>query len=122
MTTPTPNELDQATIWLIFALRDSLTNDGPSHLDFWDGRVTTAIDTAAAGSDCAAQAITTASRKLQIDVLSSSASKTVQDIQKIIDEDYGAWSQHVSRNLVYIVALARVQNQELRAARKEKGE
>ena len=57
MTTPTPDQYDQATIDLIFALRDSLTDDGPSRIDFWNGRATSALLTAAAGSDNAGQAI-----------------------------------------------------------------
>ena len=44
------NQLDRVTIDLIFALRDSLTDDGPSHIDFWSGgRAITALETAAAG-------------------------------------------------------------------------
>jgi len=62
MPTPHPDQLDQATIGLIFALRDSLTDDGPSRLDFWGGRAATAIETAAAGADNANQAITIAAR------------------------------------------------------------
>jgi hypothetical protein len=41
------NQLDRVTIDLIFALRDSLTDDGPSLIDFWSGgRAITALETA----------------------------------------------------------------------------
>ena len=110
MTTPTPEQLDQATIDLIFALRDSLTDDGPSRIDFWGGRATTAIQTAAAGSDNAGQAITTAAHKLQIETLRTAVAKTVKKAAEVIDQDYPAWSAHVDKNIVYIVALAAIEN------------
>lgn len=105
--TPTADELDAATIDLIFALRDSLTD--VSRLDFWAGRATTALETAAAGSDTAGQAITTCCRKLQIGTLTAAASKTAAAAAAVIDRDYQAWAEHVARNIVYIVALASVQ-------------
>lgn len=110
MNTPTLDDLDTATIDLIFALRDSLTDDGPSRLDFWSGRVTTALEAAAAGADNAGQAITIAARKLQIETLASKPSAAAKKIAAVIDRDYPAWAQHVDRNAVYIVALARVEN------------
>lgn len=118
MPTPTPDQLDQATIDLIFCLRDSLTDDGPSRLDFWSGRATTAIDSAAAGADTAAQAITIACRKLQIDVLTLDASKRAKKAADVIDQDYAEWARHISRNLVYIVALAKIANSTDKAAKR----
>lgn len=106
MPTPTPDQLDTATIDLIFALRDSLTDDGPSRMDFWRDRASTAIETAAAGADTAGQAITIAARKLQIGTLSPSAAPVARRAAETIDADYQAWASHVSRNIVYIVALA----------------
>lgn len=103
---PDFEQLDSATIDLIFALRDSLTPDGPSRLDFWGGRVTTAIQAAAAGADTAGQAVTIAARKLQIDTITTAAAPVAKRAADIIDGDYQAWAQHVDRNLVYIVALA----------------
>ncbi|AWB84797.1 hypothetical protein [Corynebacterium liangguodongii] len=117
MSTPTADELDYATIKLIFALRDSLTQDGPSRLDFWNTRVTTAIETAAAGSSTAGQAITTAARKLQIPALGKDPSAHAADAAAIIDQDYAAWARHIAQNIVYIVALARIENTELQAAK-----
>ncbi|MSS45311.1 hypothetical protein FYJ43_04465 [Cutibacterium sp. WCA-380-WT-3A] len=104
MTTPTPEELDAVTVDLIFALRSSLTD--VSLLDFWAGRVTTAITTAAAGSEDAGQAITTAFRKLQIESPSIYCADGLKRIGRAIDVDYQAWASHVSRHIVYIVALA----------------
>lgn len=72
MSKTPPELLDQATIDLIFALRDSLTEASPNRIDFWNGRAASAIATAAAGSQSAGQAITTAARKLQIDTLATS--------------------------------------------------
>jgi len=110
MTTPTPEQFDAATIDLIFALRDSLTDDGPSRLDFWSGRATTAIQTAAAGSDNAGQAITTAAHKLQIETLRSTTAKQVKTAAEIINQDYSSWATHVDQNIVYIVTLAQIEN------------
>lgn len=110
MHTPTLDDLDMATVWLIFALRDSLTDDGPSRLDFWTTRAVTAIETAAAGASDAGQAVTTMCRKLQIPSLTKAASQRAVDAAEIIDADYQRWQRHIQQNIVYIVALARVQN------------
>ena len=112
MTTPTPDELDQATIDLIFCLRDSLTDDGPSRMDFWNGRATTAVESAAAGASDAAQAVTIACRKLQISVLTAEASRRARRAARTIDQDFSAWQRHIDRTLVYVVALAKIQNQD----------
>lgn len=119
MHTPTPEDLDFATIKLIFALRDSLTDDGPSRLDFWNERATTAIETAAAGASTAGQAITTAARKLQIPSLTKPAAQHAADAAEIIDQDYTAWARHIQQNIVYIVALARIENTEIQEAKKK---
>lgn len=118
MTTPTPDQYDTATIDLIFALRDSLTDDGPSRIDFWGGRATTAIQTAAAGSDSAGQAITTAAHKLQITTLTTNAAKRARRAAEIIDADYQAWATHIDRNIVYIVALAQLENRTNKTTKK----
>ncbi|WP_151530553.1 MULTISPECIES: hypothetical protein [Corynebacterium] len=120
MPTPTPERLDEATIDLIFALRDSLTDDGPSRLDFWGGRITSAIDSAAAGADTAAHAVTIACRKLQIETLTLDAAKRAKRAADIIDADYTEWSRHIARNLVYVVALAKIKNSTDKASKKAK--
>lgn len=119
-TQPTKQQLDDATISLIYALRDSLTDNSPSRLDFWMGRATTAIDTAAAGADSASHMVTIACRKLQIDVLTTEASKRVVTAAKTIDADYPTWQRHIQQNLVYIVALAKIDNTAKKQARKAK--
>ena len=103
----TPETLDRVTVDLIFALRESLTE--VSRLDFWAGRATTAIETAAAGSENWEQAITTACRKLQIDTLNSESAETVVKLSAVIGGNYEDWAAHVARNIVYIVALANVE-------------
>ena len=109
MNTLSPDQLDDLTVDLVFALRDSLTDEGPSRLDFWDGRVATAIETAAAGAQDMREAISIAARKLQIDTLTKDAAATAVRVANQID-DYQQWASHVARNLVYIIALARVAN------------
>lgn len=107
MTTPlTADHLDDITVDLIFALRDSLTD--VSRLDFWAGRCTSAIQTAAAGASTFPEAVTIAARKLQIDVLTNDAAQAVTRIAKQIDGHMDEWVAHVGRNIVYIVALANV--------------
>ena len=116
--TPDVDALDRATVTLIFALRDSLTDASPSRLDFWDTRAKTAIEAAAAGSATAAEAISAACRKLQIDTLTKDAAgRVVTDVTPIIDADYPAWAAHVARTITYIVALARVENDETKTAK-----
>jgi hypothetical protein len=121
MTTDTlalAEELDRATIDLLFALRDSLTDDGPSRLDFWTGgRAATALTTAAAGAETGSEAVTTAARKLQIPQIATSQAATVKRVIAVIDRDYPAWARHVDRNIVSIVALADVERQTRKAAR-----
>lgn len=107
-STPTAQQLDAATIDLIFALRDSLTDAGPSRLDFWAGRAASAVEAAAAGAATAGEAVTIAARKLQIETLTPFAAKAATQAAAVIDTDIEAWAGHVARNIVYIVALANV--------------
>ncbi len=119
-TTPTPEQLDRATIDLIFALRDSITDDGPSLIDFWSGgRAISALEAAAAGASTGAEAVSLAARKLQIPQIAGKQAKTVTHCAAIIDLDYGAWASHITRNAVYILALADVERQERKASRAE---
>ena len=119
-TTPTPEQLDRATIDLIFALRDSITDDGPSLIDFWSGgRAISALEAAAAGASTGAEAVSLAARKLQIPQIAGKQAKTVTRCAAIIDLDYGAWASHITRNAVYILALADVERQERKASRAE---
>lgn len=124
-TTPTAEQLDQATIKLIFALRDSLTDSGPSLIDFWTGgRAISALEASAAGASTGAEAVSLAARKLQIPQISKHQAQTVIDAAKVIDQDYGAWAAHITRNAVYILAMADIERIEMReaalAARKAK--
>ncbi len=121
MTTPTPDALDRATIDLVFALRDSLTDSGPSRLDFWTGgRAITALTTAAAGASTAAEAVTIAARKLQIPQIHPQSAIALKAAADVIDADYAAWAGHVDRTAVYILALADIERQTRRTATKEK--
>lgn len=112
--TTAAERLDQVTIDLIFALRDSLTED-VSRLDFWAGRAATAIETAAAGAQDMHEAVTIAARKLQIPTLGKGASQAVVDACGKVT-DYEEWAAHVTRNIIYILALARVINDEKKTA------
>lgn len=103
-----PDDLDRITVDLIFALRDSLTD--VSRLDFWTGRAATALETAATAADMH-EAVTLAARKLQIDTLSKDASTAVVTIADKVP-DFEEWAAHVTRNSIYILALARVINDE----------
>lgn len=118
MSTPTPDELDDCTVELIFILRDSLTDDGPDRLAFWTDRAGTALQASAAGSSTAAEAITAACRKLQVPGLDLDAAQRATRVAATIDRDFQAWAEHVARNAVYVVALARVANDERKTARK----
>lgn len=107
--------LDAVTIDLIFALRDSLTDDGPSYQEFWSGRCASALKTAAASATTGAEAVTRAAAKLQIDVFATARSKNVVAAVEVIDRDYRAWARHIDRNLTYILALAVVEREERKA-------
>lgn len=109
MQPDTAPDLDQITIDLVFALRDSLTDEGPSRLEFWGRRAGAAIEAAAAGADDWGHAVSTACDKLQIRTLTNSAAAVVTAIGPRITDRYDAWAEHVARNLPYIIALANVQ-------------
>lgn len=113
----TPDRLDELTVRLIFALRDS--NEHVEPRDFWNDRVQTAIETAAAGSDNIHQAVTYAARKLQIVGLTRHAAETVVAVAAELDGHYQQWSAHVADTAIYIVALARVANADAKAAKKK---
>lgn len=116
--TPTTDELDEATIVLVFALRDSLTDGGPSRIDFWSGgRAATALQAAAAGASTAAEALTIAARKLQITQIAATKAKTALQACATIDRDFEAWASHIDQTIVYIVALADVRRQEAKLAK-----
>lgn len=108
MPTPTPDQLDSATVDLIFALRDSLTDASPGLIDFWNERAATAIETAAAGADNAPQALSIACRKLQIHTIKPSAVDTAKRATDIIGQDFHAWAAHIAQTMPYIVMLARL--------------
>lgn len=121
-TTPTPETLDDATITLIFALRDSLTDDGPSRIDFWSGgRAISALEAAAAGASTGAEAVSLAAKKLQIPQISKHQAKKVVEAASVIDQDYAAWASHITRNAVYILALADIERIEQRTIAVEAG-
>ncbi|APT92903.1 hypothetical protein CPHO_08395 [Corynebacterium phocae] len=121
MTTVNPVDLDKATIDLIFILRDSLTDNGPSRMEFWADRATTAIAAAAAGAESFGQAVTIAAHKLQIDTLTAAASKRLKTVAETLEPNFQEWVTHVDKTLVYIVALAKTENtirKEEKAAKK----
>ena len=112
----TPDRLDDLTIQLCFALRDSLTDVSP--LDFWQGRAATALATAAAGADSIQQAITIAARKLQIAGFDAKSSPIVVAVAKELDPHFRQWATHLDKTLVYIVALARATNADAKESRR----
>lgn len=120
MPTPTPDQLDNATIDLVFALRNSLTDAGPSLIDFWSGRCASAIHTAAAGSSNAAQALTIACRKLQIDDIATSYARQVKNACDVIDQDHEAWATHIDRTIPYIMVLAKLDRDNRKTTPKKK--
>lgn len=111
------NPLTQATINLIFALRDSLTEDGPSRLDFWDTRCITALQTAAAGASNEGEVLEIVCRKLQIPSLTAKVSKDAVGALTLIGESFQAWQRLIDREGVYILALAKLQNRTRKATK-----
>ncbi|MGO4923273.1 hypothetical protein [Bifidobacterium choerinum] len=99
--------LDDTRKWMS-ALLDSADVDtiGASH--WWD-RASAALQAAAAGATTLAQATTIAAAKLQVDVLSESASRTVTALAEVIDPSYTEWADRVAAEHVYMVALVRVE-------------
>lgn len=112
-------DLTNASVELVNALLDSADVHTIGVPNWWP-RATTALETAAAGAESAAHAVTIASRKLQIDTLSKESAVTVARVAPIIDADYQAWVQTVAREAVYIVALARVAREERKQRRAQK--
>lgn len=112
----TGDVLIDATTDLLIALRDSLTDVSP--MDFWSGRAVTALETAAAGSEDAGQAVTTACRKLQIPVIAPRAVDTIGRVTQVIGADYERWAAMISRESVYLAVLAKIKSDGQKEARK----
>jgi hypothetical protein len=108
--------LIDATCDLLIALRDSLTDVSP--MDFWAGRAGRALKAAAAGSEDAGQAVTTACRKLQIETIAPRAVPAATRVMETIGADYQAWAWLIDRESVSIVALAKVKSDAQKADRK----
>lgn len=106
MTTPTVEDLDRASIALIFALRDSLSDASPSYPEFWNGRAVSAITAAADGSERAAQALTRAAQKLQVDRIATPQIEPALKALAVIDADYPAWVRHWREGSVYLATVA----------------
>ncbi len=121
MTTPTPDpptreHLIDATVKWTSALLDSASSDeiGPAN---WWPRATSALVTAS-GASTIGEAVTTAARKLQVDVAAPHADAELLAASDIIAQDYPAWAQLVDREAVYLIALTRVYRNARKAARK----
>lgn len=110
-------DMTDATVDLLNALLDSADVQTIGVANWWP-RAATALETAAAGGESAAHAVTIAARKLQIETLTRDASETVARVAPLIDADYPGWSETVAREAVYIVALARVSREERKTAAK----
>lgn len=113
------DDLTTLTVEWLSALLDSASVDIIGATHWWD-RAASALETAAAGADSAAQATTIACRKLQIDVLSEQSSATVADIAARLDTRWGEWVEKIAAESIYLVALCRVQRAERRARREPK--
>lgn len=111
-------DLTDTTVRLMNALLDSASTDVIGVSNWW-ARAKTALETAAAGAENAAHAVTIASRKLQIDTLTKDATATITEVGPIIDAHFSEWTAIVARESVYIVALTRVSRDERRAKRKQ---
>lgn len=119
MTIPM-SDIDRATVDLIFALRDSITDDSVDYQGFWSGgRCLSALQAAAAGSETAGQAVSEAARKLQITQYATRVAPTVVRVASVIDADYPAWARHIDTTGPYLLALADVERQRRKAARSE---
>lgn len=111
-------DLTDVSVELVNALLDS-ADVGTIGVSNWWARAQTALETAAAGGESAAHAVTIAARKLQIDTLGKESAETVARVAPLIDADYPAWAETVAREAVYIVALARVARDERKQKRKQ---
>lgn len=108
--------LERATVDLMFALRDSLTDRGPSFVEFWSGgRCESAIRAAAAGATDAAEAVSKTAHQLQIDQYTVTQSPEVVRIVAVIGPRFQEWKHLVKRKTPYLRALADVE----RAAKRD---
>lgn len=121
-TTPTLPDLDpltQATIDLASAVLDSADIEVIGKSD-WYSRAQAALETAAAGSQSTAEAVTTMGRKLQIyGALDARSSETVTRVAPVIDAHWNEWVEKVARESTYLIALTRMTRNARRATKKE---
>lgn len=117
MPEPDPSDLIAATVRWQSALLDSASTDIIGVSSWWD-RAATALTTATASAATYAQAVSTACRKLQIDVLSEPSARTLAELEPIIGPLLSQWCELASRDAVYITALTRVERTTKRATKK----
>ena len=103
MTSP---DLSLATVDWLSALLDSADTDVIGVANWWP-RATSALQTAATAATYG-QAVTTACRKLQIDVLSPRSAQALTAAEAVVGADLEAWRRIVEAEAVYIVALTRI--------------
>jgi len=116
--TPPPDLPALAVAWLD-ALLGSASVDTIGVTNWWP-RATSALVTAAATADSYGHAVSTACRKLQIDVLSAHSAKALADLEPQIGPHLAQWQALAERDAEYLVALTRVHRQAKSAARKTK--
>lgn len=110
----TTTDLRRATVEWLSAVLDSAHVDTIGVSNWWD-RATAALQTAATASSYG-EAVSTAARKLQIDVYRDTSAATLARLETVIGADLPAWSEIVHAEAPYLVALVRIHRQ----ARKEK--
>lgn len=107
MTLTHPDSLVDATVRLVSAILDSADIDLIGRAE-WYSRAQSALEAAAAGSENAAQAVTTMCRKMQVDALGRDAAHAVTGLAPALDAAWGEWVEKVSREAPYLIALTRV--------------
>lgn len=101
------DDLTTTTVELVSAILDSADMDLIGR-DHWYSRAQAALETAAAGSQSTAQAVTTMCRKLQVDALTAASAQTVTRIAPTLDAHWGEWVEKIAREAPYLIALTRV--------------
>lgn len=112
MTTP---DLRHTTVTWLSALLDSASTDVIGVTNWWT-RATSALETAATAPTYGA-AVSTGTRKLQIETLTDKSSTTLASLEKVMSPHMAEWAEIVHTEAPYLVALTRIHRQARKATK-----
>lgn len=113
------SDLTTLGVALVLAMMRSASSDEIDPRDWWT-RAKTALETAAAEASEWPALISAMGRELQIPSLQLDSINSISLLGKQVGPDFRRFRASLRRDALYLVAMARMQRQEEREAKKEK--